>query len=133
MKVLQINTVYGRGSTGKIVAAIQETCQENGIDCLAAFSYYEKDQPHTGRKETEHLQSPGGNIRFGGRGRIPGSACCRAHQGRRSPAGRTKRVLRLQLLPAEGTESRMDRLRCCRSFVSRCLRCCREGIPLSLL
>ena len=47
MKVLQINTVYGRGSTGKIVAAIQETCQENGIDCLAAFSYYEKDQPHT--------------------------------------------------------------------------------------
>ena len=47
MRVLQINTVYGRGSTGKIVAAIQDTCLEQGIECLAAFCYYEKDQPRT--------------------------------------------------------------------------------------
>lgn len=47
MKVLQVNTVYGFGSTGKIVAAIQDTCFEQGIDCLASFSYYEKDQRHT--------------------------------------------------------------------------------------
>ena len=42
MNVLQINTVYGRGSTGKIALAIHDTCRLKGIDCLSAYRYEEK-------------------------------------------------------------------------------------------
>lgn len=37
MKVLQINAVYGRGSTGVITKAIQQCCLDNGIDAYVAF------------------------------------------------------------------------------------------------
>lgn len=37
MKVLQINTVYGEGSTGKIVRDIHDICVGAGIDCLSAY------------------------------------------------------------------------------------------------
>jgi len=36
MKVLQINAVYGRGSTGTIVRDIERLCFQNGIDCFVA-------------------------------------------------------------------------------------------------
>lgn len=41
MKVLQINTVYGRGSTGKIAQAIHDTCVDQGISCVSAYRYLE--------------------------------------------------------------------------------------------
>lgn len=44
MKILQINTVYGVGSTGVIVADLHEACVQNGMDCLCA---------HRGDKRTE--------------------------------------------------------------------------------
>jgi putative colanic acid biosynthesis glycosyltransferase len=37
MKVLQINAVYGYGSTGVIVKDLQDCCIEHGIDCYVAF------------------------------------------------------------------------------------------------
>ena len=37
MKVLQINAVYGIGSTGTIVRDIQQCCSKNGIDCYVAY------------------------------------------------------------------------------------------------
>lgn len=37
MKVLQINAVYGYGSTGVIVKDLQDCCTEHGIDCYVAF------------------------------------------------------------------------------------------------
>lgn len=37
MKVLQINTVYGDGSTGKIAREIHDICKDNGISCLSAY------------------------------------------------------------------------------------------------
>ena len=36
MKVLQINAVYGHGSTGTIVRDIEQLCHAEGIDCLVA-------------------------------------------------------------------------------------------------
>lgn len=36
MKILQINTVYGEGSTGKIARSIHDLCVSNGIMCLTA-------------------------------------------------------------------------------------------------
>lgn len=33
MKVLQINAVYGHGSTGTIVRDIEQLCEQNGIEC----------------------------------------------------------------------------------------------------
>lgn len=36
MKVLLINAVYGRGSTGTIVRDIEQLCEQNGIDCYVA-------------------------------------------------------------------------------------------------
>ncbi len=36
LKILQINTVYLEGSTGSIVKAIQELCEDNGIKCVSA-------------------------------------------------------------------------------------------------
>lgn len=42
MKVLQINTVYGKGSTGKIAHSIHDVCILNGIACKTAYRYREK-------------------------------------------------------------------------------------------
>lgn len=41
MKVLQINTVYKYGSTGKIVGDLQALCHANGIECVCAHRYDE--------------------------------------------------------------------------------------------
>ena len=38
MKIVQINAVYGFGSTGVIVKDIQSACRKEGIDCVAAYS-----------------------------------------------------------------------------------------------
>lgn len=38
MKILQINAVYGSGSTGVIVRDIQTECISNGIECICASS-----------------------------------------------------------------------------------------------
>lgn len=38
MKVVQINAVYGSGSTGVIVRDIQAECISNGIECICAYS-----------------------------------------------------------------------------------------------
>lgn len=43
MKVLQINTLYNRGSTGRIVKGIEERCDQHNIEHFAAFRYCEKD------------------------------------------------------------------------------------------
>lgn len=41
MKVLQINTVYPQGSTGKIAEEIHNLCLEQGIECVTAYRYRE--------------------------------------------------------------------------------------------
>ena len=41
LKVLQINTVYKKGSTGKIVAGIETICNERSIDTYVAYRYFE--------------------------------------------------------------------------------------------
>ena len=41
MKVLQINTVYPRGSTGKIAQGIHDLCVEQGIECVIAHRFKE--------------------------------------------------------------------------------------------
>ena len=38
MRIVQINAVYGYGSTGIIVKDIQSACQNERIDCVAAYS-----------------------------------------------------------------------------------------------
>ena len=38
MKILQINSVYGYGSTGRIVESIHKTCIKKGIDSYVIFS-----------------------------------------------------------------------------------------------
>ena len=46
MKVLQINPVYGEGSTGAIAKAIHDLCLEHGIQCVSAHRYVKKgEQP----------------------------------------------------------------------------------------
>ena len=37
MKVLQINTVYGEGSTGKIVQSLHDFCLQNQIECISGY------------------------------------------------------------------------------------------------
>lgn len=39
MKVLQINTVYGHGSTGMIAKSIHDFCKKNDIQCISAHRY----------------------------------------------------------------------------------------------
>ena len=39
MKVLQINTFYGIGSTGRIMRELKEVAEANGIESYAAFGY----------------------------------------------------------------------------------------------
>ncbi len=47
MRILQINTFYKSGSTGKIVKGIQNSCQENQIECLVGYRYMEnRDDEH---------------------------------------------------------------------------------------
>ena len=41
MRILQINTVYNRGSTGKIAKALHDKCIENGHQCISAYRYRE--------------------------------------------------------------------------------------------
>lgn len=38
MKIVQINAVYGYGSTGVIVEDIQSACRKEGVDCVVAYS-----------------------------------------------------------------------------------------------
>lgn len=38
MRIVQINAVYGYGSTGIIVKDIQSACQKEGIDCVVAYT-----------------------------------------------------------------------------------------------
>lgn len=42
MRVLQINTVYGYGSTGKIAEGIHDCCIQNGDNCVTAHRFFEK-------------------------------------------------------------------------------------------
>ena len=42
MKILQINTVYKKGSTGKIAKALHDVGVEHGHQCLAAHRYHEE-------------------------------------------------------------------------------------------
>lgn len=37
MKILQINTVYGTGSTGKIAKEIHDICKDENIECYSAY------------------------------------------------------------------------------------------------
>ena len=39
MRILQINTVYGEGSTGKIARSLHDLCVANGIACLTGYRY----------------------------------------------------------------------------------------------
>ena len=45
LKVLQINTVYGYGSTGKIAKDIASECESRGIECKVAHRYLETEKP----------------------------------------------------------------------------------------
>jgi len=44
VKVLQINTVYGQGSTGRIAQGIHDLCVKEGIVNRTAYRYTEKEQ-----------------------------------------------------------------------------------------
>lgn len=44
MKVLQINTVYPNGSTGKIARGIKEICDSEQIECRVAYRYREGNE-----------------------------------------------------------------------------------------
>ena len=39
MNIIQINTVFPSGSTGKICKGIVERCRENGIECYVAYAH----------------------------------------------------------------------------------------------
>lgn len=41
LKVLQINTVYAKGSTGKIAKDLHDLCKKNNIECKTAYRYAE--------------------------------------------------------------------------------------------
>ena len=43
MKVLQINTVYPQGSTGKIAEGIHNLCIVQGLECMTAYRYEDSD------------------------------------------------------------------------------------------
>ena len=42
MKILQVNTVYGEGSTGKIVKELAGVCKRNGMECMSAVRCADK-------------------------------------------------------------------------------------------
>lgn len=50
MRVLQINAVYGVGSTGTIVKDIQRECETNGIECFVAYASCDGNAVHNGYK-----------------------------------------------------------------------------------
>ncbi len=39
MRIVQINAVYGLGSTGTIVRDLKRSCEENGMECFVAYAY----------------------------------------------------------------------------------------------
>lgn len=41
MRILQINTFYGRTSTGRIAQGIHDACREAGMECLTAYRFPE--------------------------------------------------------------------------------------------
>lgn len=45
MKILQINTVYGEGSTGKIAEDIHDACKKEHISCISAYRCRAKGRP----------------------------------------------------------------------------------------
>ncbi len=55
MKVLQINTFFGSGSTGKIAKGIQDVCIEKNIQCLTGYRYAENK--HKPFKHTVSISS----------------------------------------------------------------------------
>ena len=46
MRVLQINTTYGLGSTGRIVAGIDNLLKNNGIESYVGYGYGDLDDSH---------------------------------------------------------------------------------------
>ena len=42
MKILQINTVYAKGSTGRIAQGIHDICQKHHAECVTAYRYPEQ-------------------------------------------------------------------------------------------
>ena len=47
MRVLQINTVYGEGSTGKIVESLHDFCLINNIECISGYRCLDKKEHYT--------------------------------------------------------------------------------------
>ncbi len=56
MKILQINTVYGVGSTGKIVKEIHDTCKKENISCISAYRCSENGSQS--QEDTIEISSP---------------------------------------------------------------------------
>lgn len=60
MKILQINSVCGKGSTGKIAVQISDYLNEKGIENYIAYGYNKTDRPNTyffGNMMEAHLHS----------------------------------------------------------------------------
>ena len=60
MKVLQVNSVCGRGSTGKLVVQISEHLTEQGVENYIAYGFGDTDSPNAFRFSTmpeAHLHS----------------------------------------------------------------------------
>lgn len=57
MKVLQINTVYGEGSTGKIAENLHHLCVSHNIECLSAFRC-RTDKTKALLKDSVEISSP---------------------------------------------------------------------------
>lgn len=52
MKILQINSVCGRGSTGRIVTDIADTLRKNGHESYVAYGYGDSNEPNSYRMES---------------------------------------------------------------------------------
>lgn len=46
MKVLQINTVYAKGSTGNIVKLLHDACIKHNIECISAHRCFDENDVH---------------------------------------------------------------------------------------
>lgn len=60
MKVLQINSVCGKGSTGRIVVQISDYLNRHGVDNYIAYGFGKSDRPNTfcfGNSMDAHLHS----------------------------------------------------------------------------
>lgn len=53
MKVLQINTVCGVGSTGRIATGISDVCRKNGVENYVAYGYGKTSFPYSYRIGTD--------------------------------------------------------------------------------